>query len=88
MRLYDAASTIIQHCSCLSHWGEKEAGFSLVLIWCFTTMNGISSGISSKRGSQSVWSLALRNTDVVRPHDLLEDTDGILSDEIKADYHV
>ena len=88
MRLNDAASTIIQHCSCLSHWGEEETGFPLVLIWCFTTMYGISSGISSKRGTQSVWSLALRNTDVVGPHDLLENTDGVLSDEIKADHHV
>jgi hypothetical protein len=80
MRLNNAASTIIQHGSCLSHWREEETGFPLVLIGCFTTMYGISSGISAERGTQSVWSLALRNTDVVRPHNLLEDPNGILSD--------
>ena len=82
MRLNDAASAIIEHGSSLSHWGEEEACFPLVLIGCFTAVYGVSSGISAESGTQSVWSLALRNTDVVRPHDLLEDTDGILSDEI------
>ena len=88
MRLNNAAGTIIQHGSRLSHWREEEAGLPLVLIGCFTAMYGISSGISAERGTQSVWSLALRNADIVRPHYLLEDSNGILSDQIKTDNHV
>jgi hypothetical protein len=88
MRLNDAAGTIIQHGSRLSHWREEKAGFPLVLIGCFTTMYGISSGISSESGTQGVWSLALRNADVVGSHYLLEDPNGILSDQINADHHI